>query len=101
MTTNDSVLDPRAVLSVSQFASLADIRARYLQLVRDNPPDRDPAKFRKIHRAYQMLCDPLEQARALLEPPKSVQTLSEVCDAAEQQKPKMSRLTILALGNTK
>lgn len=101
MSISDSALDPHAVLSISQAATLEEIRTRYLQLVRDNPPDREPERFREIHHSYQMLCDPLMHARALLTPPRSSQTLSEVCDAAEKQPPRFSRATLLALGNTK
>ena len=38
--------DPFTVLGVAEDADDAEIRRRYLALVRDFPPDRDPDRFR-------------------------------------------------------
>lgn len=51
--------DPHAVLGVSADAGEAEIRARYLQLVREFPPDRAPERFAEIRAAYDQLRDPL------------------------------------------
>jgi DnaJ-domain-containing protein 1 len=45
-------------LGVSSTASEADIRSRYLQLVREFPPDRAPERFAEIRAAYDELRDP-------------------------------------------
>jgi curved DNA-binding protein CbpA len=40
-----SMRDPFTVLGVAEDADDAEIRRRYLALVRDFPPDRDPDRF--------------------------------------------------------
>jgi curved DNA-binding protein CbpA len=53
------VSNPYEILGVSPQASDADIRNRYLQLVREFPPDRAPERFAQIRAAYDELRDPL------------------------------------------
>lgn len=45
------------VLGLSRHASTAEIRQRYLQLVRENPPSRDPEHSQRIAVAYEALKD--------------------------------------------
>lgn len=45
-------------LGVSSNADEAEIRGRYLQLVREFPPDRAPERFAEIRAAYDELRDP-------------------------------------------
>ena len=45
--------DPYEILGVSRSSSEADIRRRYLELVRQYPPDRHPERFKEIHQAYE------------------------------------------------
>jgi DnaJ-class molecular chaperone len=40
-------------LQVSVTADDNEIKASYLALVRDNPPDKDPVRFAKIREAYE------------------------------------------------
>ncbi len=54
--------DAHDVLGLPRGAAAAQVRARYLELVRANPPERAPERFARIHAAYQALEDP---ARAL------------------------------------
>ena len=61
----ESLPDPHAVLGLGTDATEEEVRGAYLELVRKFPPDRNADKFRQIHTAYQMLCDPLVQADAL------------------------------------
>ena len=49
--------DPFTVLGVSEDAGDAEIRRRYLALVRDYPPDRAPERFREYRAAYEALSD--------------------------------------------
>jgi DnaJ-class molecular chaperone len=49
--------DPFTVLGVDESAGDAEIRARYLALVRDFPPDRAPEQFREYRAAYEALSD--------------------------------------------
>ncbi len=46
------------ILGVSADVGEAEIRARYLQLVREFPPDRAPERFAQIRAAYDELRDP-------------------------------------------
>ena len=49
--------DPFTVLGVDEAADDAEIRRRYLALVRDFPPDRAPERFREYRAAYEALSD--------------------------------------------
>jgi curved DNA-binding protein CbpA len=49
--------DPFTVLGVDEDAGDAEIRRRYLALVRDFPPDRAPDRFRDYRAAYEALSD--------------------------------------------
>ena len=44
-----SVHDPWTVLNLDASADEAAIRSRYLELVRENPPDRNPVRPTKEH----------------------------------------------------
>jgi curved DNA-binding protein CbpA len=50
--------DPYEQLGLPPGADDAQIRRRYLELVREHPPDRAPEKFAAIHAAYDSLRDP-------------------------------------------
>ena len=50
--------DPYAILGLEPGVSEADVRRRYLELVRQHPPDRAGDRFTEIHRAYEELRDP-------------------------------------------
>jgi curved DNA-binding protein CbpA len=49
--------DPYEVLGIPPDADDEAIRRRYLQLVREFPPERHPEKFAEIRRAYDDLKD--------------------------------------------
>ena len=50
--------DHYAVLSLSHDAGAAEIRSRYLELVRQFPPERHPEQAARIRAAYDALRDP-------------------------------------------
>ncbi|HUY88013.1 MAG TPA: J domain-containing protein [Pirellulales bacterium] len=50
--------DPYEVLGLARGADEAEIRARYLQLVRAFPPDRAPERFAEVRAAFDELRDP-------------------------------------------
>lgn len=50
--------DPYEVLGLANDAEDAEIRARYLELVRQFPPDRDPERFAEIRVAFDEVRDP-------------------------------------------
>ena len=49
--------DPYATLGLAADADDETIRRRYLELVRENPPERAPEKFAAIRHAYEQLKD--------------------------------------------
>lgn len=70
--------DPYQTLGLNQTADEAAIRARYLELVRQFPPDRDPEKFAEIRAAYDQLRDPVETLKKRLfdlESPETFETI--------------------------
>lgn len=54
------------ILGVTRNSSEADIRQRYLELVREYPPERAPERFAAIRKAYEQLRDPVERLRTVL-----------------------------------
>ncbi|HEV3005148.1 MAG TPA: J domain-containing protein [Pirellulales bacterium] len=53
--------DPFEELGLAHDADDATIRARYLQLVREFPPDRAPERFAAVRAAYDELRDPVSR----------------------------------------
>jgi curved DNA-binding protein CbpA len=58
-------MDANQILGVAANAGEDEIRAAYLNKVREFPPDRAPAEFEKIRDAYDTLRDPRRRARAM------------------------------------
>jgi curved DNA-binding protein CbpA len=58
--------DPRQVLAVAPDAGDEEIRAAYLQKVKEFPPDRSPRDFERVRDAYEMLRDPRRRTRTML-----------------------------------
>jgi curved DNA-binding protein CbpA len=58
--------DPYEVLGLPPQADEAEIRRRYLDLVRQFPPDRAPDRFAAIHAAYDAVRDPARRLEAQL-----------------------------------
>jgi DnaJ-class molecular chaperone len=58
--------DPFTILGVDENASDAEIRRRYLALVRDFPPDRAPDRFQEYRVAYEALSDERKRLEAKL-----------------------------------
>jgi curved DNA-binding protein CbpA len=53
--------DPFEILGLAQGAGDDEIRKRYLQLVREFPPDRAPERFAAVRAAYDTLRDPVRR----------------------------------------
>jgi DnaJ-class molecular chaperone len=60
------VADAYEILGLTRNSSEADIRQRYLELVRQYPPERAPEQFAAIRKAYEQLRDPVERLRTVL-----------------------------------
>jgi curved DNA-binding protein CbpA len=58
--------DPYDTLGLTADANESEIRRRYLELVREFPPDRAPERFAAIHAAYEDLRDPVRRLKAQL-----------------------------------
>lgn len=92
--------DPFQVLGLPRDAGEAEVRARYLELVKQFPPEREPEKFREIRAAFEACKDPLAIARRLLEPPgEDVPEWSHAIEAQKRNPPRMSPAFLLSLGN--
>ncbi len=93
---------PHQVLGIDPLASPAEARRRYLELVRQFPPDRAAARFREIHAAYQAFTDPLLQAETLLGgegEPEAARPWKEIIAEAAETPPRLDVDLLLALGN--
>jgi curved DNA-binding protein CbpA len=70
--------DPYAVLGLSAGCGEADVRRRYLELVRQYPPDRVPERFAEIHDAYEKLRDPVLRMESALFDVDAPDTIADV-----------------------
>ncbi len=58
--------DPYDALGLPRDADMEAIRGRYLELVRQFPPDRAPERFAAVRAAYDAVRDPGRRLEALL-----------------------------------
>ncbi len=93
-------IDPHEVLQIPRGASLGDARNAYLRLVKENPPDQDPERFRQINSAWQSLSDPLVQASNLIRTSDELPSLNQIISDAEKVKPRLPTEFLLSLGNS-
>src|SRR3954463_982064 len=56
--------DPYEPLALPRAADEAEMRRRYLELVREFPPDRAPERFAAIRAAYDEVRDPARRLEA-------------------------------------
>ncbi len=92
--------DPFLVLGVPQNAGESEVRARYLELVKQFPPERDPEKFREIRAAYEAAKDPMSIARRILRGPgDNVPQWSEALENEKRNPPRLTSAFVLSLGN--
>lgn len=92
--------DPFTTLGLPRDAGEAEVRARYLELVKQFPPDRDPDKFREIRAAFEAAKDPLTIARRLVQPPgEEIPQWSVALAAQKKYPPRLSPAFIVSLGN--
>jgi hypothetical protein len=72
--------NPYAVLGIEEHADQQQIRARYLELVRESPPDRDPERFALIRSAYDELRQPEARVERAVRQVKSLDSLDALAD---------------------
>jgi DnaJ-class molecular chaperone len=93
--------NPYEVLQVNPNASPEEIRRRYLTLVREHPPERDPERFAAIRAAYDQVRDPVVSLERRLFDLTWTDTLDSLL-AAEQRRLSQQPIptdVLLSLGN--
>ncbi len=60
------MLTPYLILGLEPDATQEEIRARYLQLVKQHPPSRSPRHFEQISAAYERIKDERLRIRELI-----------------------------------
>lgn len=93
--------DPFEILGLPQGSNEERVRARYLELVKLHPPERDPERFREIHRAYQAARDPMAIAKHLVRPltEDEPRPWRDLIAEHRQRPPRMRTEFLLSLGN--
>ena len=72
------------ILGVAANANNEEIRAAYLQKIREHPPETSPEEFERIRDAWETLRDPRRRAKSLLlsaDPAAPIASLLEGRDA--------------------
>lgn len=70
--------DPYDVLGIDRSADEPEIRQRYLQLVRQFPPERNPERFTEVRAAYEQVRDPVERLKLQLFDMESPDSLNAI-----------------------
>ena len=95
------ILEARRVLGVTEDAAPESIRSKYLELVRQFPPEAAPERFQEIFRANELLSDPMKQANAIWNvyagPAPGLHEALET--ESVRVLPRLPKLALLALGN--
>ncbi|MGD9138334.1 MAG: DnaJ domain-containing protein [Desulfobacterales bacterium] len=78
--------DPQNILGVSQDADAGEIRAAYLNKIKEYPPERCPQEFERVRDAYEMLNDPRHRARVMLQSVKPEASLATLLDNQKQDR---------------
>jgi curved DNA-binding protein CbpA len=70
--------DPYHILGVPMDVVDADLRRRYLKLVRQYPPEKSPRRFAEIRAAYELLRDPVQRLERQLFQVCGDETLADI-----------------------
>jgi curved DNA-binding protein CbpA len=95
------VTDPLEVLGVSSDASEEKIRHRYLDLVRQHPPEQDPQGFARVREAYDMLREPIQRVERQLFGENRTVTMEEFLNQLlpDLRETRLPTDVLLSLGN--
>jgi curved DNA-binding protein CbpA len=90
------------VLGLVPGTSECEIRQRYLELVRQFPPDREPRRFTEIRAAYDALRDPVVRLQSQLFEFRSTDSLDAMILDVQQRlrKAKIPLPILLSLAET-
>jgi curved DNA-binding protein CbpA len=90
--------DPYEILGLPRSADEAETRRRYLELVRQYPPDRDPSRFAEIRAAYDQLRDPVRRLESQLFRLESGETIAAIAaDLRSRLRERLNHLPFDAL----
>ena len=88
---------PYEILNLDPAASEEQIRKRYLELVREFPPERAPARFTEIREAYDELRNPIARMRKRLTGVSEGPAINEITADFQRRQLKDKRITAKAL----
>ena len=88
--------DPYEILGLSPDSDDTAIRKRYLELVKQHPPERAPEKFRAIREAYDQLRDVTTRVRGRLFEQRSSKDIDTLIEEVACQTPRR-RLSLKSL----
>ena len=90
--------DPYQVLGLPADSDDDTIRRRYLELVREFPPERQPEKFAAIRAAYEALKDVTTRLRQRLFEAGQNESVDAIIEelACRNQRPRLSLQTMLS-----
>jgi curved DNA-binding protein CbpA len=91
--------DPHETLGLTPDAGEAEIRRRYLELVREFPPDRAPERFAAIHTAYEELRDPARRLQSQIFRCETTVDSLEALSADLRRRLRTARLSVDSLLN--
>jgi len=91
--------DPHETLGLNADAGEAEIRRRYLELVREFPPDRAPERFAAIHAAYEELRDPARRLQSQIFQCETTVDSLEALSADLRRRMRTARLPVAKLLN--
>ena len=91
--------EPFEVLNLDSDSSEEQIRKRYLELVRQFPPERAPERFAEIRDAYDQLKDPVKRMRKLLLGMMNTATIDEIASDFQRRQLKDKRIPARTLLN--
>ncbi|MBI4317689.1 MAG: DnaJ domain-containing protein [Chloroflexi bacterium] len=60
------MVDACSILGIEPAGSSAEVRAAYMQKLREHPPERDPEGFKRVREAYETLRSPRKRAELTL-----------------------------------
>ena len=70
--------DPHEVLGLPRTATETETRHRYLELVRQFPPDRDPSRFAEIRAAFDQIRDPVRRLQTQIFEPDTGESVEAI-----------------------
>lgn len=89
--------EPYEILEIDPNASEEQIRKRYLELVRQFPPDREPERFAAIRLAYDQMRDPVKLMQRRLMEVVHTETIDQIAADFHRRQFKDQRIPARAL----